>query len=117
MQRDYKKSTCPGLYEAGAGGAVVKGESPYEGALRELREETGIEAEELKLIYKYKWPHTLFLGYLCETNCNKNDITLQEGETISYSWLDKEEFLKFIDSDKFVPGNKERMESYLATIR
>lgn len=117
MQRDYKKSTCPGLFEAGAGGAVQKGETPYEGAVRELKEETGIEAEELIPLYKHKWTDVIFYGYLCETDCDKNSITLQEGETISYLWMDKEEFLKFVDSDKFITGNKDRMSEYLNSIK
>ena len=37
MQRDFRKNGYPGLFEAGASGAVRMGETPYEGALRELR--------------------------------------------------------------------------------
>jgi len=36
------------------------------------------------------------VGYLCKTNCNKNSVILQEGKTISYLWLAKEDFFEFI---------------------
>lgn len=115
-QRDFKKDLFPGLYEASAGGSALKGESPYEAAVRELKEETGIQAKELKEIYKCKNKNTIFYGFLCETDCDKESIVLQEGETISYLWMDKKEFLKFIDSDKYMQEYKSRMSEYLSSI-
>lgn len=117
MQRDWKKPNFPGLYEATAGGSALKGEEPYDAAVRELKEETGIDAEELMQIYKYTSKDTIYYGYICETACDKESITLQMGETISYLWLNKEEFLKFVESDKYVQPYKERMNGYLVSIR
>lgn len=117
MQREWKKPNFPGLYEASAGGCVLKGEKPYDAAVRELKEETGIEAEQLKQIYRCRGKHTIYYGYLCEIDCNKESIKLQEGETISYLWMTKEEFLKFVESDKYIQPYKERMSEYLDSIR
>ena len=39
MQRDWKKKNYPGLYEATSSGCALKGESSYEAAIRELKEE------------------------------------------------------------------------------
>ena len=116
MQRDLKKPNYPGLYEASSGGSALVGESPYDTAIRELREETGIEAQKLEQIYKCMSKDTIYYGYLCKTNCNKDSITLQEGETISYLWLTKEEFFKFIELDKYIQSHKERMSEYLDAI-
>lgn len=117
MQRDWKKPNFPGLYEATAGGSAIKGEEPYDVAVRELKEETGIDAKELNQIYRCTSKDTIYYGYICETDCDKDSITLQEGETISYLWLTKEEFLKFVESDKYVQSYKKRMSEYLASIR
>ncbi len=117
MQRYWGKPNSPGLYEATAGGSAIKGEGPYDAAVRELKEETGIKAKKLKQIYKCASKNTLYYGYLCETDCDKESITLQEGETISYLWLNKEEFLKFIESDMYVQPYKERKREYLDSIR
>ena len=117
MQRDYKKTNYPGLYEASAGGSALKGENPYEAAERELKEETGIEASELIQIYRCKSKDTIYIGYLCEIDCDKNSIILQEEETISFMWLKKEDFLNFIESEKYIPAHKKRLERFLDTIR
>jgi 8-oxo-dGTP diphosphatase len=117
MQRDLKKPNYPGLYEASSGGSALAGESPYDTAIRELKEETGIEASEIEHIYKFVSKDTIYHGYLCKTNCDKDSVILQEGETISYLWLTKEEFFKFIESDKYIQSHKERMSEYLDTIR
>lgn len=117
MQRDIKKPNYPGLYEASAGGSALAGESPYAAAIRELKEETGIEATELDQIYKFISRDTIYYGYLCKTNCDKDSIKFQQGETISYLWLTKEEFFEFIESDKYVQIHKERISKYLDTIR
>lgn len=119
MQRDFNKETNPGIYEATAAGSALKGESAEECARRELKEETGVEAENLEFIYKYinRDRHGLYYGYLCETNCNKDSIVLQEHETISYMWLSKEKFLEFINTDQFIKTRRERLSEYIEKIR
>ncbi len=96
MQRDMNKEVGGGLLEVSAGGALQKGETPLEGILRELREETGITDAEP--IYQFTevsevYP-CIFMTYFCVTGCDKEAITLQEGETISYRWLAPEDVLE-----------------------
>lgn len=119
MQRDFKKKGWPGKYEASAGGSALKGETPIQGALRELQEETGIVATELIQIYHTvsDWQHSIYYGYICLTDCDKESIILQEGETISYKWVNVKELLKILDSDEYVSTYRERQEVFLETIR
>lgn len=119
MQRDFKKETYPGMYEASAGGSVLKGETPLEGAFRELEEETGIHTDSLTQIYRKinQKRDAIHYGYLCSIQGDKKQIRLQKGETISYRWLSKKEFLEFATSDKFVPNVRERLSEYLEKIR
>ena len=117
MQRDWKKTAYPGLFEASASGCVLKGEPPMGAAKRELKEETGITAPHLTPLYTYRdQQHTFFYGYECLTDCEKSSITLQPGETISYRWLTKSEFLRAVDSGFYVPEHRKRLAQYLNRI-
>ena len=118
MQRDFRKEGYPGLFEAGASGAILAGETPYEGALRELREETGIHADSLTFLFAASdLQCTLYFSYLCLTDCPKDSVTLQEGETISSRWLDEDAFFAFIQTPDFAQGPLTRWAPYLDTVR
>ncbi len=116
MQRDFGKEGYPGMLEATAGGSALKGESPLSAALRELREETGIIAGELTQINRTNSDNTIYYNFLCVTDCDKSSITLQEGETISYRWVSKEEFMKFVDTPDCIPPQRDRLMPYLQSI-
>lgn len=51
------------------------------------------------------------------TDCEKDSITLQKGETISYKWVNAKELLEIIDSEEYVDTYRERQEVFLKTIR
>lgn len=107
MRRDLFKESCAGEWEIGAGGSVLKGESFYEGAVRELFEETGIRAEKLEKLYEISKVHengvgVHYTGYLCVTDTVKNAIILQPGETIGFRWITAEE----ITGGVYIPRRK-----------
>ena len=95
MQRDFAKH-YGGLWELTAGGSALADETPIECAIRELKEETGIIASDLFEIGRvvHDGRHSLYVVYLCTTNWDKNAVTLQEGETINYRWVDKTTILQ-----------------------
>lgn len=94
------------------GGSVVKGETPIQGALRELREETGIavSAQDLHPVYVDTWPETAGMGagssiyhsFVTFFAPSKQTIRLQEGETVDYKLLPYEAFKRFLLEDRFV---------------
>lgn len=117
MQRDWNKAGHPGLYESSAGGSAIKGESALFAAKRELQEETGIQADNLELLYRHQTINTIFCGYLYITDCNKKSIKLQAGETITYHWLEEPAFLKFTESEQFIPSHRERLSNFIKSIQ
>lgn len=95
MQRDLRKHHG-GEWEVTAGGSALQGENGLEAAIRELKEETGLNADKMKEITRvvHDGHHSLYIIYLCVSDFDKNSVVLQEGETIDYKWVDKETFEK-----------------------
>ncbi len=112
MQRDLNKATYAGYFEATAGGAAIKGEDALACAKRELWEETGITALSYRQIGYNLSRHGIFYNFLCLTDCDKDAIRLQEGETISYRWLNEKAFIDFIHSDRVIPFQKEHFSDF-----
>ena len=113
MQRDLRKH-FGGMWEATAGGSALSGETPLECAKRELREETGIMASELTEVgcLVDHQAHSIYVEFLCITNWNKNNITLQEGETIAFKWVSCNELVN-MRNDELVT---ERMKNFIAEL-
>ena len=88
MQRDIRKH-LGGMWEATAGGSALRGESPLDCAVRELREETGISSDKLTEIGRvlHYGHRTIYVEYLCNTAIDKSSIVLQDGETSAYQWI------------------------------
>ena len=118
MQRDSRKH-YGGMWEATAGGSALQGENPLDCAIRELREETGIRAEYLEEVGRVRAAgrNAIYCEFLCITDCKKDSIILQEGETSAYQWVTQDELLSmkreelvtqrmqnFVDDLK--PGNR-----------
>ena len=68
-----------------------EGEAFDECAKRELREETGIISSDLQEIRRivHGGRRSLYVEFLCITDWDKNAITLQNGETVDYQWVEK----------------------------
>lgn len=94
------------------GGSILKGETPEQGAVRELEEETGIEVtvSDLNFVYSYVYKDfpLIYKCYAVFINKEKIKIQLQEGETIDYRYIPYNEFKKFIQTDKYIGPTRER---------
>lgn len=114
MQRDYRKS-YGGMWEATAGGSALKGETPLDCAVRELREETGIISSELTEVGRVvdNSTRSIYVEYLCVTDWDKDNITLQEWETIAYKWVSREELINMESSQLLT----ERMQSFIEELK
>lgn len=96
------------------GGSVIKGENPLTGAVRELREETGIvkQPEELTFLLKLTHGPTVFYVYAAEVESANIPITLQKGETVDYKFLPYDTFCDFVQSEEFAASIRERFPMY-----
>ena len=50
---------------------------------------------------------------LAVTDCDKTKILLQEGETVSYKWLNEQDFIKFVNSKEMIEAQRNRYKPYL----
>jgi 8-oxo-dGTP diphosphatase len=82
-RRDYDLWNLPG-------GGMEKGESPWDGVLREVMEETGLKVEIIKLLGIYSKPdvNEIVFSFLCKPIAGK--LTLNdEADKIEYFEIDK----------------------------
>lgn len=110
MQRDPRKH-FGGMWELTAGGSALQGETPLDGALRELREETGIAADTLTELELRRIPRmrVFYADFLCETDCAKDSVVLQAGETVACRWVTAAELLS-MTREELIPI---RMREYV----
>ncbi len=99
------------------GGAIEPGETPEEGARRELEEETGLRVEgELPLFWKAVLPTIYQAGasrwwhiYFARTQARQEDVVLGEGQAMVFTPLEK-----VLELD-LTPTNRQIIEHFLST--
>ena len=113
--RDARKEMYPSCWEASAGGSALAGETPEEGARREMLEETGLKAEKLDLIGVTRRPgsRSAVYAFLAVLDCAKDSVLLQEGETTDYQWISPAAFLRLIREEPVLTIQYPRYKPYL----
>lgn len=111
-QRDPRKPF--GLKWEITGGSVLKGEAPVDGAVRELREETGIvvRPEDMTLLCTMPSGRTLYYIYAVTIPDTKIPITLQPGETVDCRFLTREAFMREVHTERFAGTIGERLTQH-----
>lgn len=114
VTRRHPDKAWGGLWEI-TGGGVVKGETPLQGAVRELWEETGLTARETDLRPVYVEPrlgidgcHTIYHSFLHIFDPAEQIIRLQEGETCGFRLLPYRDFKRFIMTEDYLEPVRRR---------
>jgi len=102
--RHPNKQKCPNLWENTCG-SVLAGESSTAGAVRELKEETGITITEndLILLGTKKEASAFVDTYLIYKDAMIEDLTMQEDETSEAQWVTLEKLDQMVGADLFAP--------------
>ena len=118
-KRHMEKDVYPGFWEASAGGSAKVGELPGECARRELKEETGLETDQLDLInVVFREPsHSLIYCYVARVDVDPDSVILQEEETVDYKWVDAAGLLDYSVSDVAIKTSVERYENFYNVIK
>lgn len=108
-QRVMTKAWAPGWWEV-SGGAAMAGEDSKTAVLRELKEETGIDASRAGggylFTYKRENPEegdNYFVDvYRFSMDIREQDVTIQESEALGFRFATAEEIKKLSEEGKFL---------------
>lgn len=104
-KRSYHMEMNPGKW-AFVGGVVDTGETSLEGALRETKEELGIDVDinQIELMFTFKRKEDFVDVWIARNDIELNKLILQKEEVCDAKWVNIEELENMIDSRKFVPS-------------
>ena len=113
--------TFGGLWEI-TSGSVISGETPRQGAVRELKEETGLTAlsDALDcrghLIYKSERHNHISIFYLFRADFHEDSIVLRPGETDAARLVYPAEIERMAKTGEFIPYLYLRAKTFFADI-
>ena len=87
------------------GGFIEKKESPKQTAIRELKEETNIKIENIKLFKKFyrNGNYNCGIDYVFFSKVKKKNLKFEKN--VKHIWLDKKNIKKYLRQNKFeTPG-------------
>ncbi len=89
------------------GGSVIMGEDTYQGAIREVKEELGIDVSNVPYAFVgtttryYKDCPDILDVYIFEIDISIEKVTFQKEEVNDVKWATKDEILELYNSGKF----------------
>jgi 8-oxo-dGTP diphosphatase len=112
QKRSDNLKHMPGLW-ATTGGSVVSGEDSITAALRETKEELGInlDVDKMMKINRVKKKDHFADVWITKKNISLNDLVIQVEEVSSVKWVNKEELKDMIDKGIFHNYGEEYFDS------
>lgn len=105
QKRSQNRKANPNKW-AFTGGAIDSGETPEDGAIREAKEELGIELdlETLELLITFKRESDFVDVWLAKSDVEIEHIKIQEDEVSESKWVSLKELNEIIKNGDFVPA-------------
>lgn len=102
QKRAANVRTKPNMW-ATTGGSVVAGEDMYTGAMRELKEELGIEVEreDARLLSIMERPNRFRSVWMVKTDKEISELSLQKEEVADVKWATADEIRRMIQTGEF----------------
>lgn len=114
QKRSSGKDSFPGCYDISSAGHIPAGMDYVSSALKELREELGVEAESFELQYcgkRFIYYEKVFYGklfidnqvsniYILWRDCEAENFTLQEEEVEAVKWFGFEECVELVRQNR-----------------
>ena len=106
QKRSMEKKFLPGGWETHMGHALA-GETSFECAVREMREELGVELPPDDFVKIYRWvekdAQMLTDLYFVRASLDESGLTLQKSEVLGVQWISKGEMLDFVRQMDYRP--------------
>lgn len=111
QKRSMQKKKFPGLLDMTCGGHVETGELSIDGAIRETKEEIGVDVdkEKMKFMFEYIEDDAWEIGQVFFFKIDKKieEMVVQKEEVEKVKWLNFNEFKKILYSKEWVPMDSE----------
>lgn len=103
MTQRHPDKKAGGLWEF-TGGGVLAGETTKQAAIRELKEELGVSAEEaeLSLLEVYQHKNYFMDIFVIKKDMDPKALMLQPEEVVDAKWVSHEELLQMIEEKQVV---------------
>ena len=97
LTKRHPEKPWPNKWEC-TGGSIIAGEDSISGAIREVKEEIGIDIKNMRFIERIirdEYPDFMDV-YLCNENIKLEETNLQEDEVIDINWYTKDEVKEMV---------------------
>lgn len=105
QRRQHDKKGWPGMWDCAAAGSAILGDSSIDAAIRETKEEIGldIKSEELEPLFTVKFSRGFDDNWIVRKDVNIKDLVLQQEEVADVKWATIEEINRMVEDSEFIP--------------
>lgn len=105
QKRQHDKKGWAGMWDCAAAGSAILGDSSMDAAIRETKEEIGldIKSKELEPLFTVKFSRGFDDHWLVRKDVNLKDLALQQEEVEDVKWATIDEINQMVEDLEFIP--------------